>query len=145
MKEDIIKEIDDRLAEIEPTLPDFYEPTEDELARRIDEQNKKIAEMGKVTELKEEEFGFAIRSGKVVIDCYANWCGPCKMLSPIIDEVAEKTPNMKFYKLDMDNADKVASEYEIMSIPTILVFEDGKLIDKSIGLITKEQLLDLIH
>jgi len=145
MKEDIIKEIDDRLAEIEPTLPDFYEPTEDELARRIDEQNKKIAEMGKVTELKEEEFGFAIRSGKVVIDCYANWCGPCKMLSPIIDEVAEKTPNMKFYKLDVDNAEKVASEYEIMSIPTILVFEDGKLIDKSIGLITKEQLLDLIH
>ena len=98
-----------------------------------------------IEELTEDKFNEVIKTGKVIIDCYANWCGPCKALSPIVDEVAEKTPNMKYYKLDMDNADNIAEEYEIMSIPTILVFEDGKLIDKSVGMISKEQLLDLIH
>lgn len=99
----------------------------------------------KVVEIKEEEFKDIIKTGKVVVDCFANWCGPCRALSPIVDQVAEENDNIKFYKLDVDNAPNVSVEYEIMSIPMLLIFEDGKLIDKSVGLISKEELENLIH
>ena len=97
-----------------------------------------------VIELKEIEFQDVIKKGKVVVDCYATWCGPCKMMAPIIEEVAKENDSCSFYKLDIDQAEKLAKEYGIMSIPTLLLFQDGKLIDKSIGLISKEDLVNFI-
>ena len=98
-----------------------------------------------VKELKEEEFSEVLKEkGKVLIDCYATWCGPCKMLSPIVDEVAKTSDACKFYKLDIDEAEDITDEYGIMSVPTLLLFEDGKLKDTSIGLKTKEELEEFI-
>ena len=57
-----------------------------------------------VKEIKENEFEDVIKTGKVLVDCYATWCGPCKMLSPIIDSLAEEIKDTKFYKLDVDNS-----------------------------------------
>ena len=94
----------------------------------------------KVVEIKEKEFNDKIKGKKVVVDCYATWCGPCRMLSPIIDELAEASEDVEFYKLDVDDAEEVSREYGIMSIPTILVFEDGKLSKKHVGFIGKEEL-----
>ena len=97
-----------------------------------------------VKELNETEFKEAIKQGKVLIDCYAIWCGPCKMLAPIIEDLASEISNYSFYKLDIDKNEEIAREYTIMSIPTLLIFEDGKLINKLIGFKTKEELLNII-
>jgi len=89
----------------------------------------------KVVEITEKEFKKTIKKeGKILVDCYAPWCGPCRQLSPIIDELAKETDNYEFYKINIDNAEEVCREYGIMSIPTILIFENSKLKEKSIGL-----------
>ena len=98
----------------------------------------------KVIEINESEFSSKIKSGKVLVDCYADWCGPCKMLSPIIDQVAKDNNTCSFYKLNVDDNEKIAREYGIMSIPTLLIFNDGKLINTSVGLKSKEEINDLI-
>ena len=98
-----------------------------------------------VIEITNDDFNKKIDvKGKVLVDCYASWCGPCKMLSPIIDEVASEINDVRFYKLDVDLAEDVASKYQIMSIPTLLLFEDGKLKNTSIGFIGKDQIIDFI-
>lgn len=97
-----------------------------------------------VKEIKENEFNEVIKEGKVLIDCYATWCGPCKMLSPIIDNLSEEVKDYKFFKLDVDNAQGVSIKYNIMSIPTLLIFNDGKLINTIIGLKTIDELKEIL-
>ncbi len=97
-----------------------------------------------VKELTEKEFNEVIKEGNVLIDCYADWCGPCRMLSPIIDEVSNEIDNYSFYKLNIDNAENIAREYQIFSIPTLLIFKESKLEKKSVGLISKEDLVNLL-
>lgn len=80
----------------------------------------------------------------VLVDFFANWCGPCKMLSPIVDEVAEEVNNVKVCKVNIDEARDLASKYEIMSIPTLLVFKNGSVVNTSLGLVSKQKILDLI-
>lgn len=97
-----------------------------------------------VNEIKEVEFNEKIKSGKVLVDCFATWCGPCRMLAPILDEIANENKEYKFYKLDVDNAGSISKTYGIMSIPTLLIFEDGKLKDKLTGFKTKEELDNIL-
>ena len=97
-----------------------------------------------VKEIKEEEFDKVIASGKVVVDCYAPWCGPCKMLSPIIDEIALELKDYSFYKLNVDDAEEVSRKYGIMSIPALLIIENGELKQKSVGFKSKSELKELL-
>ena len=97
-----------------------------------------------VLEITENEFDEKIKNNKVLIDCYAPWCGPCRALSPIIDEIAGENENVTFYKLNVDNANNVARQFGIMSIPNILVFENGELKNKSVGFKGKEQIEEMI-
>ena len=99
-----------------------------------------------VEELKGENFEKEIGSkkGKVMVDCYATWCGPCKMLSPIIDAVSEEMKDYKFYKLDVDENEEFDKEYGIMAMPTLLVFKDGKLEKRQTGFLSKEELIDFL-
>lgn len=83
-------------------------------------------------------------SQKVLVDFYADWCGPCKMLSPIINEVSEEYKGAKFVKLNIDEEQYLAIKYNVMSIPTLLVFNNGKEIKRSVGLISKAEILDLL-
>jgi len=84
-------------------------------------------------------------NGTVLIDFWADWCGPCKMFSPIIDEIAEEnTGNLKVCKVNVTEEEDLASEYRVMSIPMILVFKNGKITNKAIGLQSKEEVLKML-
>jgi thioredoxin 1 len=82
----------------------------------------------------------------VVIDCWAPWCGPCRMVSPIVDEMArDYRGKITFGKLNVDENPDVTCNYNIMSIPTLLVFKDGKLVDRIVGAIPKPMLEERIN
>lgn len=96
--------------------------------------------MGRVVEIKESEFDEKVKNGKVLVDCYAVWCGPCQMLSPIVDELAEEIKTISFYKLNIDESNEIPEKYGIMSIPTLLFFENGTLKKTLVGFKPKEEL-----
>lgn len=85
------------------------------------------------------------QKGKVLIECYATWCGPCKIMSQIINKTSEEVSNCKLYKIDIDTADEVLIEYQIQSVPTTLLFEDGKLLKKEVGLLSKDEIINMIN
>lgn len=91
-----------------------------------------------------QNFDEFIKEGVVVVDFWAGWCGPCKMLAPILDEVAEKTAGAKFGKVDVDNAPELAKKYKIMSIPNVCIFKNGELVDRVIGLCDESELSEAI-
>lgn len=97
-----------------------------------------------VKEINANEFEEVIKNGKVVIDCYAPWCGPCRMLSPIIDELSKEITDYSFYKLNVDDAEEIARNYMIMSIPALLILENGELKQKLVGFKSKEELLEIL-
>jgi thioredoxin 1 len=82
----------------------------------------------------------------VVVDFWATWCGPCRMLSPILDEVEEEMGGkIEVVKVNVDDADEVAAQYRIMSIPTLLFFKGGQIVDKTVGAMPKNVLVDKIN
>ena len=88
-----------------------------------------------------DTFDAAIASGKVVVDFWATWCGPCKMQSPILDQFAQAHDGeVSVCKVDVDAEPQLAARYGIMSIPTLLYFQDGKLVNKTVGLQTLPQI-----
>lgn len=85
-----------------------------------------------------------IGKGKALVDCYATWCGPCRMLAPVIEELSTEIKDYTFYKVDVDENEEIARDYGIMSIPTLLIFENGELKEKIVGLRSKNELIDLL-
>ena len=82
----------------------------------------------------------------VIVDFWATWCGPCRMLSPLLDEVeAEMEDQVEVVKVNVDDADEVAMRYRIMSIPTLLFFKNGQMVDRSVGAMPKSALVDKIN
>lgn len=96
-----------------------------------------------VKEITEANFEAEIlNSGKTaLIDFYAVWCGPCKMMSPVVDQIAEENPDIVVGKIDVDENEELAEKYEVMSIPTILVIKDGKVAETFIGVTPKENIV----
>lgn len=82
-------------------------------------------------------------NNKVIVDFYADWCGPCKMLSPVLEKISEEE-NIDIVKINVDNEQELAREYGIMSIPTLIIFENGKEINKNIGLCSKQDIKEMI-
>ena len=80
----------------------------------------------------------------VLLDFWANWCGPCRMLSPIIDEIGEETAGIKVGKVNVDEQRELAAAFQIMSIPTLVVMQDGKVTQQLVGLRPKEQILAML-
>ena len=76
----------------------------------------------------------------VLLDFWAAWCGPCRMLSPVVDEVAETTPGIKVGKVNVDEEPELAAQFGIMSIPAVLLFKNGEVVANSIGYVPKEDL-----
>lgn len=84
------------------------------------------------------------QKGTVLIDFFATWCGPCKMLAPVLEQVAAENPNVKFVKVDVDEEPELAQKFGIMSIPTLVVFKDGQAISQNAGGRSKAQVEELI-
>ena len=82
--------------------------------------------------------------GTVLIDFWATWCGPCRMLSPIVDDVAATDPELKVGKVNIDEQPDLANQFNVMSIPTLIVFKDGQKVNESVGLVAKEKIEELI-
>ena len=80
----------------------------------------------------------------VLVDFYADWCGPCKMLSPVIEKLAEDMPDIKVGKINVDEENELAEAFGVSNIPTVIVFKNGKLYKKAIGYQSKEKLISLI-
>lgn len=80
----------------------------------------------------------------VLIDFYADWCGPCKMLSPIVDEVASENDDIKVVKVNVDEAQNTAIKYQIMSIPTLVVIKNGNEVNRSVGVIDKDEIINMV-
>lgn len=94
-----------------------------------------------VRELTDQNFEQETNSGLALVDFWATWCGPCRMQSPVIDELNEESDgSVDYFKMDVDANQATPSKFGIMSIPTLLVFKDGEVVDKLIGYHSKEQI-----
>ena len=101
--------------------------------------------MAVVTITKENFEQEVLQSTKpVLLDFWASWCGPCRMLSPVVDEVAEEHTDVKVGKVNVDEQPELAGQFGVMSIPTLLVFEQGKLVRQAVGARPKASVLELL-
>ena len=89
----------------------------------------------------EKEFKELIKSNKILVDFFANWCGPCKMLAPVLEKTES---DVKVIKVDTDEFEDLAREYGVMSIPTLVLLENGKEVKRNIGFIDKNKLEDFL-
>lgn len=90
-------------------------------------------------------FNEQIKEGVVLVDFFATWCGPCKMQSPVLEELKEDRSDVKVVKIDVDQETEIARLYGVMSIPTLILFKDGKEVAKNVGFMPKELLVQWIN
>ncbi len=96
--------------------------------------------------IKKEDFQKEVLESDVpvLVDFYATWCGPCKMLSPVIDKISEENTDIKICKIDVDEESELASEFGVMSIPTLIAFKDGEEIKRVTGVRPKQEILAML-
>jgi thioredoxin 1 len=96
-----------------------------------------------VLELTKENFAQTIAAGTTLVDFWATWCGPCQMQGPIVEEFAEKQSSVKVAKVNVDEQPELAIQFGVMSIPTLIAFRDGEILNKTVGLSTIEEIEEL--
>ena len=94
--------------------------------------------------LNKENFDETIASGTVLVDFWASWCGPCKMIAPIVEEIAAERPDITVGKVNVDEEMELAAQFRVMSIPTLVVLKDGQVVNQVIGARSKQELLSLL-
>lgn len=99
-----------------------------------------------ITIVNEDNFNDVVLNSKelVLVDFNANWCGPCRMLKPILEEIAKEDSSIKIVSVNIDDNDILAEEYNVSSIPCLVLFKDGKEINRSIGLKSKDEIKEVI-
>lgn len=92
------------------------------------------------------DFGSVVKdsSKTVLVDFWASWCGPCRMIAPVLEEVAAERPDVKVCKVNVDEEQELAISYGVSSIPTLLVFKNGQVVNKSIGAVPKAKILEML-
>lgn len=99
-----------------------------------------------VVNLNRDNFNEIINSEKtILLDFYADWCGPCRMVAPFVQAIAEENPNYLVGKINVDNEPELAQEFGVSSIPMLVVIKDGKIVNQSVGAKTKQQILAMIE
>lgn len=109
----------------------------------ISKEEENTMEIMKVTSANFEEE--VLNSDKtVLIDFYADWCGPCKAYSPIVEAVASENEDIKVVKINVDNAQEIAYKYQVMSIPTTVIIKNGKEVNRAVGMMSKSDLIEMV-
>ena len=98
-----------------------------------------------ILHLNNENFDDEIKNVVVIVDFYASWCGPCKMLSPVLEEIANERGENKIIKVDVDKHEDLARRYGIMSVPQVFIFKDGELKNQLVGFMPKSKILEEIN
>lgn len=93
----------------------------------------------------QDNFNELISSGEVLVDFFATWCGPCKMLSPVLEEMSSDRTDIKIVKIDVDENPDLARQYGVMSVPTLFLFQNGKQVSSQNGYMPKEELINWIN
>jgi len=107
------------------------------------DQSKKVAF---VTELNTNNYKTFTENGLVLVDIKADWCGPCRMISPIIDDISSEFLNkLSVGKLDADESKEIVDELGVRNIPTILIYKNGEIVERNTGSITKQKLVEMIN
>ena len=102
--------------------------------------------MAVITLTKENFAQEVLQSTKpVLIDFWASWCGPCRMVSPVVDEIAEEHPEIKVGKVNVDEQPELAAQFQVMSIPTLIVMKEGKAVASSVGFRSKEAIVSMFR
>ena len=102
-------------------------------------------EVTEKTILYSSEFDNAIASGVVLVDFYADWCGPCKMLAPVLEGLSEKMDKVTFYKVNVDASSDLAGRYGIQAIPNLVIFKDGKAVDQITGFVPEGEIVSRLE
>ncbi|MEK3732442.1 MULTISPECIES: thioredoxin [Paenibacillus] len=97
-----------------------------------------------IVNVTDASFDREIEKGTVLVDFWATWCPPCKLIAPILDELDQEMPDLKIVKVDVDDNPETASRFGVMSIPTLIVFKNGEAVDKVVGFRPKEALKGLL-
>ena len=99
-----------------------------------------------VTVLTEKNFSNEIKaySGVALVDFWASWCGPCRMVSPIVDEIADEITDKKICKVNVDDEPGLAAEFQVSSIPTLIIFKNGEVVNRSVGAVPKDAILKML-
>ena len=97
-------------------------------------------------QITEKEFEAEVLQSEipVLVDFWATWCGPCQMLSPVISEISDEAEGFKVIGLDVDKSPDIARKYKVFSIPTLLVFRDGEPVKRSVGVVSKDEILEMV-
>lgn len=111
------------------------ESSKDNTSQNINEEKIEIIEIKNMAEFEKEVIN---EEGTVVIDFYATWCRPCKIMTPIIEEIANENKNVKFVKIDIDKNEELAIKYNVMSIPTIIIMKNGEVAKTFVGVTEKD-------
>lgn len=100
-----------------------------------------------VKKINNKEFQSEVLNGKGValVDLFADWCMPCQMIAPIIEEISNEKTDVNFFKVNVDETPDVAIKYGVSSIPTLLIFKDGELVNKAVGAYPKESIIKLLE
>lgn len=100
-----------------------------------------------IDKIYQEEFAEKVINSPntVVVDFFADWCGPCKMLSPVLEKLDAMNPDVDFYKVNIDENPSLADEFEVRSIPNVVIFKNGQAADRSIGFVSEQQLQEIIN
>lgn len=95
-------------------------------------------------EINNNNFNDETKEGIVLVDVWANWCGPCKMLTPVLEQLSGEMKEVKFFKVNVDENGELAQQFRIASIPTVMIFKDGEVVDKMMGFRPKNQVEEFL-